>query len=117
MACGVPVLGANIGGIPDFVKDGHNGLLFTANSRASLRDTLVKAIENPRMVWGLRKDVTPPKSIEEHAVEIEAVYSGIVPSAPGAHPVGAVDGAVPLSGRVTTKLTGLPPVSSTPLSS
>lgn len=112
MACGVPVLGANIGGIPDFVKDGHNGLLFTANSRASLRDTLVKAIENPRMVWGLRKNVTPPKAIEEHVIEMEAVYSGIDPAAMGAHPAGGVGSAEGLSGRVTTKLHGLPPVSS-----
>lgn len=76
LACGVPVLGANIGGIPDFVTDGHNGLLFTANSRENLRDTLVRAIENPWMVWGLRKNVRPGKSIEAHAVEMEAVYGG-----------------------------------------
>lgn len=74
LACGVPVLGADIGGIPDFVKDGHNGLLFTANSRASLRDTIVKAIEQPRMLWAMRANVRPPKPIEGHAVEMEDVY-------------------------------------------
>lgn len=79
MACGVPVLGANIGGIPDFVKDGHNGLLFTANSRKSLADTITRAVENPHMVWGLRANVRPPKSIEDHAMEMEQVYAGVDP--------------------------------------
>jgi hypothetical protein len=72
----VPVLGADIGGIPDFVRDGYNGLLFTANSRASLKNTIVKAIEDPHMVWGLRANVRPPRSIEDHALDIESVYAG-----------------------------------------
>lgn len=76
MACGVPVLGADIGGIPDFVRHRHNGLLFTANSRESLKKTIIEAIEDPHMVWGLREHVRPPKSIEEHAIEIARVYQG-----------------------------------------
>jgi glycosyltransferase involved in cell wall biosynthesis len=79
MACGVPVLGANIGGIPDFVKDGFNGLLFTANSRRSLADTITKAVEDPHLVWSLRANVKPPKSIENHALEMVQVYSGVDP--------------------------------------
>jgi glycosyltransferase involved in cell wall biosynthesis len=79
MACGVPVLGADIGGIPDFVKDGYNGILFTANSRASLKQTLIRAIEDPHMVWGLRANVTPPRPIEEHAVDMERIYAGQQP--------------------------------------
>jgi hypothetical protein len=77
MACGVPVLGADVGGIPDFVKDGHNGLLFVANSRRSLADTIVRAVENPRLVWSLRANVRPPKDIADHAPEMEAVYAGL----------------------------------------
>lgn len=76
LSCGVPVLGADIGGIPDFVKDGHNGLLFAANSRPSLRDVLKRAIEDPWMVEGLRANVRATKSIEEHVVEMEGVYGG-----------------------------------------
>jgi len=79
MACGVPVLGADVGGIPDFVADGYNGLLFVANSRASLAQTLRKAVEDPRMVWSLRQNVRPPKDISEHAIEMEQVYSGVDP--------------------------------------
>lgn len=75
LSCGVPVLGANIGGIPDFVTHGENGLLFDANSRPSLRDRLIEAIENPWMVERLRASVRPTKSIEVHAAEMERVYA------------------------------------------
>jgi glycosyltransferase involved in cell wall biosynthesis len=76
LSCGVPVLGANIGGIPDFVQHRVNGLLFTANSRPSLRDTLISAIEDPWMVEGLRANVRPSRGIEEHAIDMERVFAG-----------------------------------------
>lgn len=75
-ACGVPVLGAAVGGIPDFVIDGHNGLLFRANDRDDLRRRLVEIIENPWLLEHLRRNVRPCKSIEEHAREMELVYRG-----------------------------------------
>lgn len=74
-ACGVPVLGAAVGGIPDFVLDGHNGLLFRGNDRADLARRLVEVIENPGVLATLRANVRPPKDIDEHAAELESVYS------------------------------------------
>lgn len=76
LSCGVPVLGADIGGIPDFVHHGENGLLFQANSRASLKQRLVECIENPWMLERLRANVRPTKGIEAHAVEMQRVYAG-----------------------------------------
>ena len=76
LACGVPVLGANIGGIPDAVKHGHNGLLFRANDREDLRARLREITSEPWRIDDLRKNVRPPKSIEDHAVEMERVYAG-----------------------------------------
>lgn len=81
MACGVPVLGADIGGIPDFVRHGWNGLLFPANSRPGLKAVLEQAIEDPHMVWGLRKNVRPPRAIEDHALDMQRVYAGERPAA------------------------------------
>lgn len=39
MRAGLPLLAANVGGLPDFVKDGENGLLFDP----SRPETLVAA--------------------------------------------------------------------------
>ena len=39
-ACGTPVIGANIGGIPEMVDDQETGLLFTPFSAADLRDKI-----------------------------------------------------------------------------
>lgn len=76
MACGVPVLGSEIGGIPDFVKDGVNGLLFRANDHKDLARRLGEVLDDPWMLTGLRANVRPPKSIEAHAAEMERVYAG-----------------------------------------
>ena len=41
LACGTPVIGANIGGIPEQVRDGWNGYLFTPGDAESLRAQMV----------------------------------------------------------------------------
>ncbi len=76
-ACGVPVLGARLGGIPDFVRDGENGLLFGGNDRFDLARRLGELIRTPGLVERLRSGVRPPKSIEEHAVEMAETYAAL----------------------------------------
>jgi glycosyltransferase involved in cell wall biosynthesis len=73
-SCRVPVLGARAGGIPDFVKDNVNGLLFQANNAWDLARRLVGAIREPWKLTEMRKHVRPPKDIDLHAVELERVY-------------------------------------------
>lgn len=74
LACGVPVLGARLGGIPDFIEHGRNGLLFRGNDRYDLARTLVDVVRRPGMLQELRARVRPPKGMGEHAEELEAVY-------------------------------------------
>jgi glycosyltransferase involved in cell wall biosynthesis len=85
MACRLPVLGADVGGIPDFVRDGDNGLLFRGNDRRHLAQRLIEAVENPRMLTDMRARVRQPKDIEAHAAELEPIYAGTSP--PPAAPV------------------------------
>lgn len=75
LACGVPVLGARLGGIPDFITHGHNGLLFRGNDRYDLALRLVELARNPGLLGELRRNVRPPKDIGEHAAELETVYN------------------------------------------
>jgi glycosyltransferase involved in cell wall biosynthesis len=75
-ACGVPVLGAELGGIPDFVIDGVNGVLFRGNDAADLARRLGGIVDEPEMLLALRRNVRPPKDMAAHVVELEGVYGG-----------------------------------------
>lgn len=44
MSCGKPVIASNIGGIPESVKDGYNGLLTIPKNPADIADKIVKAL-------------------------------------------------------------------------
>ncbi len=77
-ACRLPILGADLGGIPDFVKDGYNGLLFRGNDRFDLARRLVEVIKDPAILTCLRANVRPPKGIDTHAAELERLYAECV---------------------------------------
>jgi len=49
LACGLPVVASRIGGIPEFVVDGRNGLLFTPGSHNELADGMRRLHDNPAL--------------------------------------------------------------------
>lgn len=46
MEYGVPVIATNVGGIPDVVKDGYNGLLVPEKDPDALAQAIIKLVEN-----------------------------------------------------------------------
>ena len=71
---GVPVVGARIGGIPDLVTGGENGLLYDASSPASLADALRRLIDDPALVASFAARLPRVKAIEDDAAEWDARY-------------------------------------------
>lgn len=74
-ACGLPVLGAALGGIPDFVRHGVDGLLFRGNDREALSKILTDIAANPSVLFNLRRNVRPPKDMVVHTTEMESLYT------------------------------------------
>jgi len=56
MACGVPVLGTDVGGIPDMVTQGEHGMLVPPNDPAALSRALAHIISRPAVLatWSIQ---------------------------------------------------------------
>jgi len=73
-ACGVPVLGAAVGGIPDVVRHEHDGWLFRGNDRFELGARLGEIAADPGSIFKLRKNVRMPRSMASHVDAMETLY-------------------------------------------
>ncbi|MFC1669974.1 glycosyltransferase family 4 protein [Spirochaetota bacterium] len=49
-ACGKPVIGSNLGGIPEQVIDGKTGLLFKSGNAENLKEKIIYLINNPEKI-------------------------------------------------------------------
>ncbi len=80
--CGLPVIGADVGGIPDLVQHNVNGLLFRGNDREALATSLTQLVTDAELLPRLKAAVRRPKSMKEHASEMEGLYQQLcLPSA------------------------------------
>jgi glycosyltransferase involved in cell wall biosynthesis len=64
VAAGVPVIGSNVGGIPDYVIPGENGFLFTPGNQAEFVARIRAAVAHPLFSRGL---VTPASLVKQRA--------------------------------------------------
>ena len=71
---GVPVVAAAIGGIPELVRDGVNGVLYEAHAPSSLADALRGLILRPDRIADMAARAPHVKSIEEDAKDWERRY-------------------------------------------
>ena len=81
-AHGKPVIGSNLGGIRELVRDQIDGLLFDRGSAESLARQLRRLVEEPGLRWRLASGVPRVRSVSDDVDDLEAVYrraSGIGP--------------------------------------
>jgi len=78
LADGVPVLGSNIGGIPEMVEDGVNGLLFEPGNSEELARKAQKFFENPEFLENLgiqAREIAREKfSSKNHLEKLISIY-------------------------------------------
>jgi glycosyltransferase involved in cell wall biosynthesis len=71
---GRPVIGTRVGGIPDLVHDGRNGLLVDPDDTQALADAIVHVLADPALASRLAARAQPERatSPEEYAGEVRA---------------------------------------------
>jgi glycosyltransferase involved in cell wall biosynthesis len=77
-AAGIPVLGSNLGGIPELVMHGSNGLLVESQSIESWSDALRSLCEDRDLLPRLRSGIRPPRSMRVVAKEMSELYSTVL---------------------------------------
>ena len=74
---GVPVVGARVGGIPELVQDGTNGLLYEPFSAEALRSSLQRLVDDRPFLDSLKRHRTGVKTIHDDAAEWKARYQSL----------------------------------------
>ncbi len=74
---GVPVVGADMGGIPGLVEHEVGGLLYDAFSALELADQLERLVNEPRLLEQLRAGVPAVKTIADDARDWQVRYAGV----------------------------------------
>lgn len=78
MVCGVPVIVADDGALTELFDSGHDGQLFTSGNAEALAAIIRRIVERPELLdeWSARQP--RPKTVDEHAEEIEGVYEHVL---------------------------------------
>ena len=71
---GVPVVASRIGGIPEVITDGVNGLLFEPGSREGLERTLRRLLDEPDLLPTLRRGLPEVRTIAEDVAFTRGLY-------------------------------------------
>jgi glycosyltransferase involved in cell wall biosynthesis len=74
-AAGVPVLGSRIGGLPELVTSGVDGVLIAPNTSKAWAAEISALARDPVRVARLRAGVRPPRTTEDVAREMAALYA------------------------------------------
>ena len=80
LLCGTPVVGFNIGGIPDVIKDGINGFLCEEISVTSLKKTIEKAVNNLHLINNSDIAITAKNkfALIKQATEYSNLYKSVL---------------------------------------
>lgn len=74
LSLGTPVVGASIGGIPELISDGRDGLIFKAGDESDLSEKLIEACEHTWNREEIKRDALRRFSSASHFDRLKAAY-------------------------------------------
>ncbi|HWF11066.1 MAG TPA: glycosyltransferase [Bryobacteraceae bacterium] len=86
-AAGIPVVGTNLGGIAELVRDGETGLLVEPRSIAAWAATIQRLFDEPELLRRLKASPKPVRTAEDAADDAARVYGALL------NPAASVAGA------------------------
>ncbi len=78
LAFGIPVITSNIGGMSEMIEDGKNGFTFQVGRPEDLAEKIQLIVDNPEVLFSLRRNIDFPIRIEEEALNTELVYRALL---------------------------------------
>jgi glycosyltransferase involved in cell wall biosynthesis len=78
-AAGVPVLGANLGGIAELVRDGVDGILVAPDDPAAWAATIRRLADDRHVIDVLRTEIASPRTTDGPADDMAKLYAHILP--------------------------------------
>jgi glycosyltransferase involved in cell wall biosynthesis len=77
-AAGVPVLGANLGGIAELVRDGVDGILVAPDDAAAWAAAIGRLAQDRHVVDALRAHIASPRTMDAAADDMVALYARVL---------------------------------------
>jgi len=82
MACALPVVATNVGGVPEIVTEAETGFLVEPKDHHALADRILKILGNPDLAAGMgavaRKKVLEEFSCDKLVENVESVYAAVL---------------------------------------
>jgi glycosyltransferase involved in cell wall biosynthesis len=79
-AVGTPVLGSDLGGIDELIRDGVNGWLVPYASVSAWTENLARMARNPSAAREIRQKIDPPRTMDDVALEMKDLYLSVIGS-------------------------------------
>ncbi|HYM24310.1 MAG TPA: glycosyltransferase, partial [Vicinamibacterales bacterium] len=79
---GLPVIASRIGGIPELVVDGKNGLLFEPGDAADLARALARLGREPHVLAALRASTPQVRTLDDDVTAVRALYQRLAAPRP-----------------------------------
>ncbi len=77
LSLGLPVIGAEIGGIPDFIEHDRNGFLYDHNSEQELANIIRGLANNPGGIEDISRQIIIPYDYEYYAGHLLGIYKSL----------------------------------------